>query len=103
MEGDYCGQRWAMWFPWKEGVKPSDIHYWLSAICGEKAPACSTVLNWVWSWNSGKGTGQAAVMSGVTAPLKNGSMNPSRSSQGSGTTVSVQVKKIIVYISTIGC
>ena len=52
MEGDYHGQRWTMWFLWKEGIKPSDIRQ-LPAVCGEKAPAHSTVLNWVWSSNSG--------------------------------------------------
>jgi len=29
-------------FLWKGGIQPSDIYHWLSAVCGEKAPACST-------------------------------------------------------------
>jgi hypothetical protein len=61
MEGDYHGQRWTMWFLCKQGVKPPDIHHWLSAICGEKTPAHSTMFNWVWSFNSGKESAQAAV------------------------------------------
>jgi len=54
-------QRWTTWFLWKKGFKPSDIHRWLSAIRGEKAPARNTVFNWVRSFNIGKKTGQAAV------------------------------------------
>jgi len=47
MEGDYHGQRRTTCFLLKEGIKPLDIHGRLSAVCGEKAPAFSIVLNWV--------------------------------------------------------
>jgi hypothetical protein len=51
MEGDYHGQRRTTCFLLKEGVKPLDIHSQLSAVCGEKVPACSIVLNWIWASN----------------------------------------------------
>jgi hypothetical protein len=48
MGGDYHGQRWTTYFLLKEGVKVSDIHRRLSAVGGQKAPACiSIVLNWI--------------------------------------------------------
>jgi hypothetical protein len=51
MEDDR-GHRWTTWFLWKEGIKLSDIHCWLSAVFGEQAPA------------------QAAVHSGIAATLR---------------------------------
>ena len=56
MEGNYLGRMWTTWFLWAEGVKLSDIHRRLSAICGEKAPAGSTVINCVRSFKCGKET-----------------------------------------------
>ena len=56
----WFGQRWTTWLLWKEGVKPSDIHSRLSAIRGDKAPAPSTVFNWVWSFNIGRKTDRLA-------------------------------------------
>ena len=56
MERDYHGQRWTAWSLSKEGVKVSIIHRRLSAVCGDRAHASSTVFNWV---RSGKGTAQA--------------------------------------------
>jgi hypothetical protein len=38
-----------MWFLWKKALKPSDIHHCSSANCGEKAPARSTMYNWITS------------------------------------------------------
>jgi len=61
IQGDSHGQSWTTWLLWKEGFKPSNIHRRLSAIRGEKAPARNTVFSWVWGFNSGKKTGQAAV------------------------------------------
>jgi len=61
MERNYHEHRWTTWFLWKEGIKLSDIHCQLSAICGEKAPVHSIVLNWVQSFNKGKETTQAVV------------------------------------------
>jgi len=55
MEGDYHAHRRNTWFLRKEGVKLSDVSR-LSAVCGEKAPAYSTVFI-----NSGLETGKAAV------------------------------------------
>jgi hypothetical protein len=58
--------RWCRWAEmhhvilWKEVIKLSDIHQ-SSEICWETAPACSTVFNWVWRFNSGKETTQVAV------------------------------------------
>jgi hypothetical protein len=46
---------------WKEGIKLSDIHRQLFAVCGDKAPACSSAFKWVWSFNSDKETAQVAV------------------------------------------
>jgi hypothetical protein len=40
-------QKWAAWVLWKEGFKLPDVHRRLSAVCGQKAPAYSTVCNWV--------------------------------------------------------
>jgi hypothetical protein len=37
------------------------IHCQLSKVCGEKAPAHSTLCSWVQSFSSGKETAQAAV------------------------------------------
>jgi hypothetical protein len=36
--------------PVEKGVKPPDILWDLSAICGEKALSGSTVFNWVWGF-----------------------------------------------------
>jgi hypothetical protein len=70
MDGNCHGQSWTTQFPWKEGIRPSDIHYQLCAICGEKAHAHSTVFNWAQSFNNGKETAQALCMSGIAIPLK---------------------------------
>lgn len=61
MEGNYYEHRCTTWFPWKEGIKPTDIQHQLSAICGEKAGACSTVFNYVMELNTGKGIAQLAI------------------------------------------
>jgi hypothetical protein len=61
MESSYHEHRWTTWFLWKEGIKLSGIHCQLSAICGEKVPVHSTVLNRVQSFNRGKETTQAVV------------------------------------------
>jgi hypothetical protein len=76
-----------MWFMWEEGIKPSDTHHQFPAVFRDKAPACSTVFNCVWSFNSGKETTQVACMSGITTPIKNGSVKPSKSSQEDGSHV----------------
>ena len=61
MEGDYCGQRWTTWFMCKEGVTPSDIQRRLSAVCGQKVPACGTVFIWARCFSSGKETAHSVV------------------------------------------
>ena len=61
MEGDYHGQRQTMWFLCKEDVTPSDIQRRLSAVCGQKAPASSTVFSWLRGFNSGKESAQVDV------------------------------------------
>ena len=61
MEGDYHEQRRTTWFLGKEGVKLSDIDRLLSEIRGGKAPASSTVFNWLRSLKSGKETAQKGV------------------------------------------
>jgi len=61
MEGDYRGLRWTTWSLWEEGVTPSDIHRRLSAVCGQIAPARSTVFNCVRSFGSGKAAAQVSV------------------------------------------
>jgi len=48
----------------------------------ERAPALSTLFSWVQSSNSGKKTAHQVSMNGIATPLKNGSVRPSRSSQG---------------------
>jgi len=70
MGGDYHGRGWTMWLLWKEGIKSSYIHYQLFAICGENAPACSTVFNWAWSFNSDKEPAQKGVNRGHLATLR---------------------------------
>ena len=83
MEGDYRRQKWPTWSLRKEGVTPSDIHRRLSAVCGQKAPAHSTVFNWVQNFSSGNATAQAALsMSGTVTSLNDGSVKPPRTSQG---------------------
>jgi hypothetical protein len=84
--GDYHGQRRTAWFPLKED--PSDIHRRLYAVCGRKAPARSTVFNWVRSFSSGKETADRRLsVSGIAARVKNGSVKPSGSCQGDGSDV----------------
>jgi hypothetical protein len=61
IEGEYGGQKRTKWIPWKGGVKQSHIHHQLCAVGGEKAPAGSTVLNWVQSFNSDNETAKATV------------------------------------------
>ena len=61
IEGHYHGKRWTMWLLWR-CVQTSHIHSWLSAIFGGKAPTHSTtVFNWVWSFSSGKASGQKGL------------------------------------------
>jgi len=74
MGGDYHGQRRTTCFPLKEGVKLLDIHSRLSALCGEKAPACSIVLNWVRSFKCSMETAQG----GKATSLQNGFVQPSK-------------------------
>jgi hypothetical protein len=50
-----------MWFMSKEGIKLSNIHHQKCAVCGEKAPVCSTAFIAVRSFNSGKETAQVYV------------------------------------------
>ena len=61
MEGVYHGQRWTTWLLCKEGVTPSDMQRWLSAVCDQKAPAYGNVFSWVRGFNSGKESAQVAV------------------------------------------
>jgi hypothetical protein len=61
MEGDYHVQRWATWFLWKEGVKPSDIHRRLPAVFGQKSHARNAVLNGVRGFKSDKEIVQVSV------------------------------------------
>jgi len=61
MEVDYHGQRWNTWLLCKEDVTPSDIQRLLSAVCGQKVPACGTVFSWVRDFSSGKESAQVAV------------------------------------------
>ena len=62
----------------------SYIHCCLYPGSGQIAPACSTVLNWVRSFMSGKETAQWLSANGIAVPLRNGSVKPSGSSQGDG-------------------
>jgi len=80
IEENYDGQRWITRFLWKGGIKPSDIHQ-LSAVCGEKAPACRTDLNWVWSSTVATNLHRQLSMSGITTPVRNSSVKSSGSSQ----------------------
>jgi len=57
-EGDYHGRLRTIW---KEGVKPSDIHSRLSAVCGETAPKPSTVYR-LQSFNSAMATTLATTV-----------------------------------------
>ena len=72
MEGDYHGQRQTTCFLLKEGVNPLDIHSRLSAVCAEKAAACSIVLNWVRSFKCSTETAQ----DGTATSLQNGFVQP---------------------------
>jgi hypothetical protein len=47
--------------PMQRSVTPSDMYRQLSAACGEKARACSTVFNWIRGFDPGKEIAQAAV------------------------------------------
>jgi hypothetical protein len=67
-KGNYHGQSLTMRFLCKASIKPSDNHQ-LSAICGNKVPAHSTLSNLVWSLNTGKKIAQKkhkAQLSGNT-------------------------------------
>jgi hypothetical protein len=70
MGGDYHGRRWTVCLLWKEGIKSLYVHHQLSAICGEKAPACSTVFDWAWSFNIDKEPAQKGVSCGHLATLQ---------------------------------
>ena len=61
LEADCHVQTRTTWFLWKEGVKPSDIESRLCVVCGNKAPAGSTVSNWIGSFSSFKQTARAHV------------------------------------------
>jgi len=73
IEQNYGGQRWTKWVLWKGGIKLSDMHQ-LSAVCGEKAPACRTELNWVWSSTVARKRHRQLSTSGVATPLRNGAV-----------------------------
>ncbi|PSN48237.1 hypothetical protein C0J52_03593 [Blattella germanica] len=67
MEADNHGQRWTVWFIWREGVTASDFHKRLVSICGEEAPSCRSVFRWVSEFKDGmdhakkrKSTGRSA-------------------------------------------
>jgi hypothetical protein len=60
MDGDYHGQRRTTWFLWKEFLKPSDIHCWLSAVCGEKH-VLAALFSTGYGFDSGKETARVAV------------------------------------------
>jgi hypothetical protein len=54
-------RRWLLWATldcwtarllWKEGVLASDIHCWLTAVCGKAAPGGNTVFQWTVSFNT---------------------------------------------------
>jgi hypothetical protein len=47
--------------PVEEGVKRSDIHCRLSAICGEKEPESSSMFSWLRSCISGNQTAQKSA------------------------------------------
>ena len=87
MVGDFRGQRWTAWFLWKKGITLSDIRHSLSAIYGEKSRPCSTVLAGYRSLTGAVKLNRWLSMTGIAASLKNGSMKPSRSSQGDGSDV----------------
>jgi len=87
MVGHFREQRWTAWFLWKKGVTPSDIHYSLSAICGEKSHPCNTVLAGYRSSTAAVKLNRWLSMRGIATFLKNGSVKPSRSSQGDGSDV----------------
>ena len=76
MESDYRGLRRTAWSLWEKGVPPSDIHRRLSAVCGQTAPARSTVFNWVRSFSSGKATAQVAVHGWYNNITNIGSVKP---------------------------
>jgi hypothetical protein len=80
MEGNYHGHIWTKHFLWTGGIKSSDIHQ-LSAVCGHKAPACITGLNWVWSSTVARKLHRHLSTSGNATPLMNSSVKPSGSSQ----------------------
>jgi hypothetical protein len=80
IEGNYDGQRWTMWFLWKGDIKPSDIHQ-LSTVCEEKAPACRTERNWVWSSTVARKLQRQLSMNSIATPIRSGSVKSSGSSQ----------------------
>jgi hypothetical protein len=61
MDSNYHGQGWIMRFLWKEHIKPSDIFFLVTCNHGEKVPACSTVFNWIGSFNGNKGIAHESV------------------------------------------
>jgi hypothetical protein len=69
-----------MWFLWKGDIKPSDIHQ-LSAVCEEKAPACRTEHNWVWSSTVARKLQRQLSMNGIATPITSGTVKSSGSSQ----------------------
>jgi len=87
MVGDFRGQRWAAWFLWKKDITPLDIHPPLSAICGEESHPYGTVLAGYISSTEAMRLNRWLSVSGIATSLKNGSLKPSRSSQGNGSDV----------------
>jgi hypothetical protein len=61
MKGNYNGKKWSTRIMRKKVVKLLDIHCQLSAVCGQKEPACSTVFNWTSRFNSDTETAQIVV------------------------------------------
>jgi len=87
MEGDCHGQRRTTQFWRKRGVTPSYIHGRLLAVCGEKAPANSTVFNLVWSFTVARKLYSRLSASGIATPLKKGAADPPGSCKGDGNNV----------------
>ena len=54
MESNPVVLRAVIWFFWKKGFKPVDIHRELAAVCGDDGPLERTVQRWVSAFDNGR-------------------------------------------------
>jgi hypothetical protein len=88
MESGYNGQRWTRWFLSHEGVKPCEIFIavYLQSVGRKRVHTALCSPGYGASTVARKLYRQLSI-TGVTTPVKNGTVKPSGSSEGDGSDI----------------